>query len=253
MNGPNTFTGLHASYYDLVYAEKPYDQEVAWLVERLAAHGARGGALLDVACGSGRHASLFADSGWDVTGIDLNSDLLDHARDRDPRIEFVQADMMQLDLDRRFDAVTCLFDSIGYPQTDAGVTAALGGLARHLTPDGVAAYEFLHAPALISSAAPVRVRRFDTDEGGTLIRVSETRLDLERSVMQVDYELIELAPDGTYRRSTERQSNRFFTVEEMRALSDTAGLEPLEFLPAYGRGEVGANTFHVVCLARARR
>jgi SAM-dependent methyltransferase len=253
MSGPNTFTGLHAGYYDLVYADKPYDAEAGWLAEGLAARGARGGTLLDVACGSGRHASVFADRGWEVTGVDVNAQLLEQAGEREPRVEFVQADMTALELDRRFDAVTCLFDSIGYPQTNGGVTAALSGLAAHLAPDGVAAYEFLHAPALIASAAPVRVRRFDTPEGGTLIRISETSLDLARSVMHVDYELVELAPDGGYRRSAERQSNRFFTVEEMRALGDSAGLEPLDFVPAYESGEVGGETFHVVCFARAHR
>ena len=73
-----------------------------------------------------------------------------------------------------FDAVTCLFDSIGYPQDNDGVVAALGGHAAHLAPSGALAVEFLHAPALLAHADPVRVRRWELPDGGELLRVSET-------------------------------------------------------------------------------
>jgi SAM-dependent methyltransferase len=250
----NSFTGLHAKLYDTIYGEKPYAAEAAFVVERLErALGRRPRTLLDVACGTGRHAAEFAAMGIEVTGVDINDELLAHARERVPDVEFVAQDMTELDLgDARFDAVTCLFDSIGYPQRDELVVAALDGARRHLGSGGAFAFEFLHAPAMLAHAAPLRVRRWELPDGSELLRVSETELDAERKLMHVSYELLELRPEGSYSRWNERQSNRFFTVEEMTALAGAAGLGVESATPAYEqRAEIDMDTFHVLALARA--
>lgn len=49
--------------------------------------------------------------------------------------------MAGFDLGRRFDAVTCLFSSIGYLLSPASLNAAAGALARHVRPGGVLVVE----------------------------------------------------------------------------------------------------------------
>jgi SAM-dependent methyltransferase len=243
----NTFQGLHARHYDLIYARKPYAEEARFVHELI---GAEPGRLLDVACGSGRHARELAALGWEVVGVDYSADLLEHAAAAG--LEVHEQDMRTLDVPGEpFDAVTCLFDSIGYPQEDDGVVAALAGMRRHLARGGRVAVEFLHAPALLAAADPVRVRRFELPDGGTLVRISETELDRAANVMHVSYEVIELRPDGSYEREMETQSNRFFHVEEMRELMGRAGLRVDRFVPAYEDGEIGQETFHVIAVAEA--
>jgi SAM-dependent methyltransferase len=249
----NSFTGLHAGYYDLIYGDKPYPAESAFVLRQLERQlGRRPRRLLDIACGTGRHAAEFAAAGIEVTGVDINGQLLEHARERNPGIEFVQQDMTELDLgDAHFEAITCLFDSIGYPQRNEPVIATLEAARRHLADDGALAVEFLNAPAMILHSAPLRIRRWDTGDGGELLRISNTRLDLDAQVMHVDYELVELREDGTYEHSHERQSNRFFSVPEMRALMAAGGLELQSAVAAYeDRPDIGADTFHVLALAR---
>jgi SAM-dependent methyltransferase len=249
----NSFTGLHARYYDLVYGDKPYDEEARFVLARLeGVLGRRPNTLLDLACGTGRHAVEFVELGIDVTGVDVNPELIERARDRLPGAEFVVQNMAELDLgEARFDAVTCLFDSIGYPQDNEHVLATLAGARRHLVDSGAITLEFLHAPAMLLNAAPVRVKRWSTDDGRELIRISETRLDVERSVMDVSYELVELRADGSYEHSRERQANRFFSVPEMGALLGSAGLELEDAVAAYHPdGEADANAFHILATAR---
>jgi SAM-dependent methyltransferase len=249
----NSFTGLHAELYDVIYADKPYADEARFVGEHLEAGlGRRPETLLDIACGTGRHAAEFAAMGIDVTGVDINEELLAHARERVPGVEFVAQDMTELDLgELRFDAITCLFDSIGYPQRNELVVAALAGARRHLTEGGAFAFEFLHAPAMLIHAAPLRVRRWATPDGGELLRVSETAIDAAAQAMDVSYDLVELRADGTFSRWSERQSNRFFSVEEMRALADLAGLSIESAVPAYqDGGGIDSDTFHVLAVAR---
>ena len=243
----NTYSGLHAAWYDRIYGEKPYGEEARFVDALLTGGNGERGRLLDVACGTGRHAAEFARLGWSVTGVDYSPDLLEHARTRSVAIEWHEQDMRELEVPGApFDAVTCLFDSIGYPQSDDGVTAALRGLRAHLGDGGRAAIEFLHAPALTAGAAPLRVRRWSAPDGAELVRISET--EMAGNVMHVDYELIELRHDDGWSRGAERQSNRSFEVGEMEALLRAAGLDPRAFVPAYADGDVTAATFHVIAV-----
>jgi SAM-dependent methyltransferase len=249
----NTYTGLHARHYDVLYAEKPYGQEARFVDTLLREAGVTRGRLLDVACGTGRHAAEFAFLGWNVTGVDVSGDLLERARLNVPGVRFLRQDMRELDLPgERFDAVTCLFDSIGYALDDEGVLTTLAAAGRHLAHDGALAVEFLHAPALLADAAPLRVRRVRLSEtGDELLRISSTRLDEQRRVMEVEFELIELRSDGTYERWWESHANRFFLPAEMGDLLERAGLRSERFVPAYREdGQIDDTTFHVLVVGR---
>ena len=249
----NTYKGLHAHHYDLLYAEKPYLEEARYVDKLLREAGVARGRLLDLACGTGRHAEAFARLGWDVTGVDYSEVLLEQARLNVPGARFVMQDMRELDLPgEQFNAVTCLFDSIGYPLDDEGVVATLVATARHLAPDGALVVEFLHAPALLADAAPYRVRRVDLPaDGDELLRISRTRLDEDRRVMDVEFELIELHADGTYERWLESQSNRFFFAAEMQALLESAGLGAERFVAAYQEdAPLDETTFHVIVVSK---
>ena len=252
----NTYAGLHARHYDVVYRDKPYTEEARFVDSLLRDCGIARGRLLDLACGTGRHASEFSSLGWQVTGVDISEALLEHARINAPAASFVRQDMRNLDLPgERFEAVTCLFDAIGYALTDEGVMATLEAVARHLVDDGGVVLEFLHAPALLSNASPLRIRRFElSDQGHELVRISTTRLDPDQRLMEVEYELLELRGDGTYERWLETQANRFFELPEMERLLDRAGLEDHRLVPAYRGGDrIDADTFHVIAFGRRSR
>jgi ubiquinone/menaquinone biosynthesis C-methylase UbiE len=246
----NSYTGLHAAVYDELYADKPYDAE-ARFVQELA--GAPGGKLLDVACGTGRHAAAFADLGYDVTASDLNEELLEVGRRSvGERVRFVQGDMRELHVDGGpFDLVTCLFDSLGYALDDEGVVATLASLRRHLAPGGVVVCEVLHAPAIVCGASPARVRRLELPDGRRLLRTSETAVDVERMLMQVAYELWLVDRDGRAEHAREQQANRVFSAPELRSLASAAGLDVREIVPAYATGPIGVDTFHLMLVATA--
>jgi SAM-dependent methyltransferase len=244
----NSYTGLHARVYDEIYADKPYADEARFVHELV---GSPGGRLLDVACGTGRHAIAFADLGYDVTASDINEELLAVGRAAaGERVRFVQADMCDLDVDGGpFDVVTCLFDSIGYPQHDERIVSALRSLGRHAAPGGQIVCEFLHAPAILRGAEPLRVRQLVLPDGRTLLRSSQTAIDVERMLMHVRYELWALDGDGRGEHAEEEQTNRLFSAPEMRALATAAGLDVREIVPAYADGPIDADTFHLLLVA----
>ena len=249
----NTYASLHARHYDVVYAEKPYPEEARFVDSLLRDVGVERGRFLDLACGTGRHAAAFCSLGWTVTGVDISEELLNGHGSTRLQLDSYDQDMRHLDaLGEGYDAITCLFDSIGYVLDDDGVLATLAAARRHLAPRGALVVEFLHAAALRRHSSPVRVRHVSlSDDGDELLRISETRLDHERSVMEVEFELLELRADGTYERWRERHSNRFFSVPQMQALLDRASMPAKRVVPAYEEGgRIDERTFHVIAVAR---
>ena len=112
--------------------------EVDFIEENLSVE--RGGAVLDLACGTGRHAIDLARRGYEVVGVDLSLAMLaragEEAQERDAKLNFVQGDMRELAFEEQFDGVYCWNTSFGYfeeeknAQVIAGIHRALkaGGL-----------------------------------------------------------------------------------------------------------------------------
>ncbi len=260
----SSYLGRHAELYDLFYADKPYPAEAAFVDSAVRVHipVADGNArprLLELACGTGRHAVELARRGYDIVATDYSTDMLACARRRgaeaDSRVAFHEADMRRLGdspaiAGQTFDAAYALFDSIGYVQTNDAVVQALAGVRERLRPGGVFVFEFWHAAAMLRGYDPLRVRRWRT-AAGEVVRISETTLDAPRQLCHVRYEILDLRRDGRFERIVETQTNRFFLVQEMSALVTAAGLTRLEWFAGFDRGqEISEDTWHVVALVR---
>src|SRR5436190_4742179 len=104
-----------SEFYDLIYSTiKDYKAEVAQITNLLRRLNPDCRAILDVACGTGEHARLLAAEGFVVDGLDLSPSFVRMARQKHPAGSFFEADMSRFDLSRKYDAVLCLFSSIGY-------------------------------------------------------------------------------------------------------------------------------------------
>ena len=167
---------------------------------------------------------------------------------------FFSQDMRELDVPGEpFDAVTCLFDAIGYAVDDDGVLATLAAFARHLSDDGTLVIEFLHGPALVAKCRPAP-RAADRLAGdgrrarADLARRASTRL---AASWRWSSSCWSLRDDGTYERWLESQTNRYFAVvrdarssrERRPAACDASCLRIVD-------GEtIDESTFHVLAVA----
>ena len=127
-----------AQIYDLIYQAvgKNYLTEAAVVDQIIQHHNDGAASLLDVACGTGAHLRHLR-SRYEVVGFDLDPGMLEQARQALPDVTFVEGDMRSFRLAQRFDAVVCLFSSIGYMQSMEELDAAVGSMAAHLSPGGV--------------------------------------------------------------------------------------------------------------------
>lgn len=96
------------------YMSEPFTQatvaEVEFLQEVLAVPP--GASVLDIGCGTGRHAVQLARRGFKVTGLDLSAGMLAEAASAAAEagvgVELIEADATHFALDRAFDAAVCL-------------------------------------------------------------------------------------------------------------------------------------------------
>jgi SAM-dependent methyltransferase len=210
-----------AELYDLVYGDKDYAGEAARIHELVREHVAgEARTLLDVACGTGRHLEPLA-SALTVEGLELDPALLDVARGRLGPVPLHQGDMTDFDLGRTFDAVTCLFSSIGYVRTVDRLHAAVAAMGRHVRAGGVLLVEPWFGPdAWVVGRVHTVVRE---EAARTVVRMMVSGLADGASVLEARYLIGTAAGIQSF---DERHELGLFTEDDHRAAFVAAGLRP---------------------------
>ena len=208
-----------ARLYDAIYASlRDYPHQAAELDRLIQERRPGARTLLDVACGTGAHLEHLSGR-YEVEGLDLDPEMLAVARERLPQARFHEADMADFDLGRRFDAVVCMFSSIGYVRTEARLRAAVAAMARHLEPGGVLIVEPWLAPDAWHDG---HVGGVFVDEPGLKIarvNVAERRGDLSI----VDFHYLVATPAGV-EHFTELHELGLFTLDQHLEAFRAAGL-----------------------------
>ena len=127
----------YAQTYDVSVPDWPGEID---FYRRLAAQArSRGGAVLEVACGTGRVAMHLLRDGVRLVGLDLSPEMLDVARKKSagfPAVRWVEADMRAFDLGEAFELVIIPGQAFHNLTTIGDQVACLSCIKRHLAPSG---------------------------------------------------------------------------------------------------------------------
>jgi len=108
--------------------------------------------ILDMACGSGRHALILARKDYNVTAIDLSENLISiaekSAHNEKLRINFVQSDIRKYETNDKFDLIINLFTSFGYFESDEENFAVLQKAYHLLDEHGFFVLDFFNSEFL---------------------------------------------------------------------------------------------------------
>ena len=151
--------------------------------------------VLDLACGSGRHARYLGQRWW-TSGVDLSETLLGIAHRNGIPARLVRADIRELPYrESCFDLVVNLFTSFGYFETDAEHERVIQDIRRVMTAGGTFVLDFFNARQVEEKLVPydersiaglsVAQRRKITDDGRFVVKHISIREDGRQFVERV--------------------------------------------------------------------
>ena len=109
--------------------------EKDWL-DKAAALLPKGAKILDLGCGFGAPiGKYFIDNGFQVTGVDASTKMLEIAKTRCPEIRFILGDMRSFSLDEKFDCIIAWHSYFHLPQVDQRAMFKI--FVKHLKKGGI--------------------------------------------------------------------------------------------------------------------
>ncbi len=139
-------TWFNSPYYHRLYDHRS-DQEAAQFVDQLLSYlkPAPQSRMLDLACGSGRHARHLAAKGFEVWGIDLSTENIKSAlRTRISNCYFEVHDMRDTFKKDFFDYVFNFFTSFGYFDSENDNYKTMHAMAENLKAKGFVLIDFMN-------------------------------------------------------------------------------------------------------------
>ncbi|TWU34522.1 class I SAM-dependent DNA methyltransferase [Novipirellula artificiosorum] len=250
----------YSRYYDLLYKDKDYTAEAAYirtLFDRFA-WGAQDS--LELGCGTGKHACLLAEQGISVTGIDRSAEMIKAAISRaatvtsvaSGKLQFLQGDARTVELTQRFETVMSLFHVVSYQTANDDVTAVFRTASNHLKPNGIFVFDVWYGPAVLSVLPSVRVKRME-DDAVRVLRIAEPTIDVNRNRVEVCYTvMVTRKADGRTETFTETHPMRYFFAPELALFADAAGMELVHSEQWIDGATASSDTWGVTFVARKR-
>lgn len=224
----NTF-GLYSSYYDLLYKDKDYNLEVDYIDALIKENLSGASSILELGCGTGKHAELFHAKGYSIHGVDFSSGMLARAKEKSrENLSFELGDVRNYRCDRKFDIVVSLFHVASYQESDKDIRDFIETAFTHLNSNGLFIFDFWHGPAVLNDRPERREKILENDE----ILVNRTAVPTmfeESNLVNVHYDLI-LHNKKTNEKSqiVEDHRMRYLFLEELSKFLNNGGFELIE-------------------------
>lgn len=219
----------YARYYDLLYRDKDYRQETDFILSLLKSYAPEGNSILELGCGTGIHAQLIAEAGYQVHGIDLSDSMLKIAQARKEgldlavrgRLDFLAGDVRDYNTNNKFDIVLSLFHVFSYQVRNEDLRRAFDTAARHLDSGGVFIFDYWYGPAVLAQRPETRIKRCK-DSQMDILRIAESRMDEQQNIVDVTYET-HVKSEGKENIIHELHRMRYLFLQEIDLLAGLHG------------------------------
>ena len=225
----NQFGDLYSQYYDLLYSDKDYEEEVNYVENLIKSNLPQAKTILDMGCGTGKHAELFCKKGYSVHGIDLSEDMLkiaeERAKGKEDKLSFSQSSIQDLKLNKKFDVIVSLFHVMSYQNTNEELLKAFDVAKKHLNKNGIFIFDFWYGPAVLTDLPTTRIKRLENKDI-EVTRVAESILNCQKNLVNVSYDIfIKNKSSNIILEKKELHNMRYFFDNELETLLEKVDLK----------------------------
>ncbi len=221
----------YASYYDILYRDKDYPGEAAYIATLLQKFSPAAKDLLELGSGSGLHASQLAAKGFSIHGVELSEGMLAKANSlpssetNAASLTFSQGDARTARIGRTFDAVMSLFHVVSYQTSNQDVHAEFVTAREHLTGGGLFLFDIWYGPAVLTDRPSIRIKRMES-EVLAVTRLAEPEIHPEKNVVDVNYTvMVRDKSTGETQEIREKHPMRYFFTPEIALFADQTGFD----------------------------
>lgn len=150
-------------FYHILYKNRDYTEAELFMNNLITQlNPTKENQILDLACGKGRHAIFLAEKGYNVTGIDLSKQSIEHAKQFEKEnLHFEVHDMRQTYKTEAFDFVLNLFTSFGYFSDEEDNQKAIDAMCNNLKPKGTLVIDFMNTYKVATNLKEKEVKQID--------------------------------------------------------------------------------------------
>lgn len=228
------FANHYANAYDVLYYDKDYEKECDFIELLFKKYNYQPKTILDLGCGTGGHALILARRGYKVTGMDRSPSMLQIAREKVAKegleIEFIEGDITNITLERKFDTIIAMFAVMSYQTTNCAIASVCKLSKESLTTGGLFMFDCWHGPAVIIERPVPRIKEVTLPNGETIIRFTEPQIDILNHIVNVSFRVLRLK-GNTFVETNETHPMRFLFPQEIRYFLEVAGFEEVDFYP----------------------
>lgn len=215
--------GNYSKYYDLLYEDKDYSGEADYICKLFKNFAPNIQSILELGCGTGKHAKLLSEKGYDVYGVDLSETMLKQAKELGVKCEL--GDVRTFKADKKFDAVISLFHVVSYQTTDEDVLNYFNTASSHLNKGGIFIFDLWYKPAVLSQLPERRSKELENNEIKVKRLCVPNHIE-EKSIVEVNYDIEILDKKlGEMEKISEKHLMRYFSMDEIKKFAKQKDIE----------------------------
>jgi len=210
------------SYYHILYKQRDYKEAEAFIKNIVTYLNLnKADSILDLACGKGRHSIFLNSLGYDVTGLDLSKNSIEHAKTNESEsLHFEVHDMRDV-YETQFEIVLNLFTSFGYFQEEMDNFKVIQTIKSCLKQNGIGVIDYMNSPLVIDNL--IAHNSYESDG---------IKFELKRNYKDgFITKNIEVNDDGNSFHFEEKV--RAFTFQDFETMLSNAGLHLLDCFGSY--------------------
>ena len=238
---------VFAGVYDTFMKDIPYEDWACFIKERLLENGISEGLVCDLGCGSGIMTNLLSDAGYDMTGIDNSSSMLQVAAEKkgDRDILYLDQDLTEFELYGTMRAFISTCDTLNYITDKKDLKKIFDLVNNYLDPGGLFIFD-MHTVAYYERLGDMVFG--DASEEAAYIWANS--YDKKKRINVYDLTLFTGEDDGRYVRSSEVHVEKAYSIVDIKRMIRKSGLELIGMYADYTKKKPGRKSERIVYITK---